>query len=140
MTKRRNILFVCIGNTCRSPMAEYIARDISNNHICVTSCGINVTSMRINRKTVEVINDKLKIDLSKKTTELISNLELDKFDTIYSLDKAASKYLKELDIDTENLVELFVEDPFNLNLDKYYDIFNEIFIKLNRIKNKQGSI
>lgn len=42
--KRKKILFVCTGNTCRSPMAEYLLRDkIKKNKIkwwSVSSCGI----------------------------------------------------------------------------------------------------
>ena len=28
MTQRKHILFICTGNTCRSPMAEFVMKDL----------------------------------------------------------------------------------------------------------------
>ncbi|MFD1416370.1 low molecular weight protein arginine phosphatase [Oceanobacillus jeddahense] len=36
-----NVLFVCTGNTCRSPMAEALLRDRAQEDIQVRSCGIS---------------------------------------------------------------------------------------------------
>ena len=32
MTQRKHILFICTGNTCRSPMAEGLFRKLSAHH------------------------------------------------------------------------------------------------------------
>jgi protein-tyrosine-phosphatase len=41
MTSRRaKVLFVCIGNSCRSPMAEAIARQDALEHIDASSAGL----------------------------------------------------------------------------------------------------
>lgn len=38
-----SILFICIGNTCRSPMAEAIARAMGDGRIIAYSAGLNPT-------------------------------------------------------------------------------------------------
>jgi protein-tyrosine phosphatase len=65
MTTKRNVLFVCIGNTCRSPMAENIAKSLFKDDITFSSCGIKVISNKISQNAIQVIKDKLKIDLNK---------------------------------------------------------------------------
>ena len=39
--RRAKVLFVCIGNSCRSPMAEAIARKIAPEHIEASSAGLS---------------------------------------------------------------------------------------------------
>ena len=41
MTLPRKVLFVCIGNTCRSQMAEALARHLHSDVIAATSAGVS---------------------------------------------------------------------------------------------------
>ena len=139
MTRKRAILFVCIGNTCRSPMAECIAKEISKD-ISVSSCGINTISNKINPKAVKVLNDKLKIDITDRKPININNLDMRKFDTIYSLDKEVSYYLNNLNTFSGNLIELVIDDPHGQDIAKYYETYNEIYLKLKNIAYEKGSL
>ena len=49
------ILFVCIGNTCRSPMAEAMARAMGGDRVRAYSAGLNPTG-RVARETIEVLD------------------------------------------------------------------------------------
>ena len=38
-----SVLFICIGNTCRSPMAEAIARSLGGERLRAYSAGLSPT-------------------------------------------------------------------------------------------------
>lgn len=140
MTRKRTIMFVCIGNTCRSPMAEFIAKEISTDNILVSSCGLDVIEDKLNASAVKVIKDKLQIDIADRKPKSINNVDLKKIDTIYSLDKDVSSYLNNSNSFSGNIIELFVEDPYGLDIVSYYDTYNELFSKIKTIANEKGSI
>ncbi len=75
-----NILFVCTGNTCRSPMAEAILRHRSDNSIQVRSAGIFASNgSPASRQSVEVLQDKgIKINHQSQalTEELVEWADL----------------------------------------------------------------
>ncbi|HHZ01170.1 MAG TPA: low molecular weight protein arginine phosphatase, partial [Tissierellia bacterium] len=63
-----NILFVCTGNTCRSPMAEGLFKDMlrKNNieNIKVSSAGLSVfPGEHVNEKAIRALKEK-GIDIS----------------------------------------------------------------------------
>lgn len=140
MIEKRTIMFVCIGNTCRSPMAEFIAKEIFNDNNYILSCGLYVIEDILNISAVKVIKDKLKIDIADKKPSSINNVDLKKIDTIYSLDKEVSSYLNNSNLFSGNIIELFVKDPYGQNIVSYYNTYNELFSKLKTIAIEKGSI
>lgn len=52
MAKKTSLCFVCSGNTCRSPMAQFILKakivDLNDKDLKITSYGTNVTEDSIN--------------------------------------------------------------------------------------------
>ena len=49
-----SILFICIGNTCRSPMAEAIARALGGDRVHASSAGLAATG-RVAASTLEAL-------------------------------------------------------------------------------------
>ena len=131
------ILMVCLGNICRSPLAEGILRNkISNMNVTVDSAG--TAGYHIGSKP-----DPRAIDIAKKNNIDISNLRARKFersdfinfDKIYVMDKnnyhdiidlAENKDQKSKVILITNILDSdsFVPDPYYGDLADFEKVFN----------------
>jgi protein-tyrosine phosphatase len=84
----KKILMVCLGNICRSPLAEGILKSKVNNEIIVDSAGTaayHVGELPDSR-SIEVanLND---IDITKQRARKITLSDFDKYDLIYAMDE-----------------------------------------------------
>jgi protein arginine phosphatase len=81
-TPNRTILFVCTGNTCRSPMAETIARDLlgSDSSTIVRSAGVSAGDGYPATEQAQIAMERAGLDLSghqsrQVTTELVDEAD-----------------------------------------------------------------
>lgn len=131
----RNILFICTGNTCRSPMAEAILKHKANSQYEVKSAGVYAQAgSPTSRYSVEVLT-KQSIPINHKSTQLNHEL-IDWSDLILTMTtshkalvqqqypKAVDKVfsLKEFALDTPS----DISDPFGGTLEDYNEIYKEI--------------
>lgn len=77
------ILFICVGNTCRSPMAEAIARGLGDNGVMTSSAGL-MPFGRIVSSTVETL-ETMGYDPRGLASKSLDDVDLDSFDIIVSL-------------------------------------------------------
>jgi arsenate reductase len=82
-----SILFICVGNTCRSPMAEAIARSLGEGRLKASSAGIRPFG-RIVPATVETL-EALGYDPGGLSSKGLDDVDLGDFDMIVSLLGAA---------------------------------------------------
>jgi len=149
--KINRIIFVCTGNTCRSPMAEYLLRELIQNseeldqeNWEIISAGISaVKGVKANEKTEEVMSE-LNIDTSGHLTRGIDDIDLNKSDIILTMSRKHSRFLilehpdladniftlKEF---AENENGKDIEDPFGLSLKFYRSTRDEIKTELKNI-------
>ena len=82
------VLMVCLGNICRSPLAEGILKHkTKNKNIFVDSAG--TASYHLgklpDRRSIEVAN-KHGIDINNQRARQFSEIDFDRFDKIYAMD------------------------------------------------------
>lgn len=134
-----NVLFVCLGNICRSPMAEGILRKLyQENNIkgVVESAGFE--SFHINdhpdKRSIMVARQH-GIDISKKQARLFRKEDLDVFDRIYVMDAlnmsdvseiATAEQLKKVDY-LMNILEpgsnKVIPDPYTSGIEDCEKVF-----------------
>lgn len=79
----RKILFVCVGNTCRSQMAEGFARHWGRDIVEARSAGTSAMGY-INSATVETMKE-LGIDISKQASKQLTPEMLEWADVVVTL-------------------------------------------------------
>ncbi|MFH1452716.1 MAG: low molecular weight protein arginine phosphatase [Armatimonadota bacterium] len=95
--KHKNILFVCTGNTCRSPMAEAMFKGMTGEtgeEIKISSAGTSaMPGFPAASEAVEVMRMK-GLDLSKHRSRQTDENIIDSADIIYCMTKNHSDILK----------------------------------------------
>ena len=115
------VLFVCHGNICRSPMGEYVLKDM------VKKAGVShkfqIASAAVSREEIgNPVYPPARRELAKHgiscdghTAHQISQREYEQYDRIYYMDRSNFRYLKRLLKDTEKcfpLIDRDVADPW----------------------------
>lgn len=125
---------MCIGNTCRSIMAEYILKNYSTGHIKVQSCGIDVTSNQVNPKTIDLLQRKLGVNIKKHQPKQVNLYEIPVNSLIIALDTTVVDYFKNNQAISNEVILWEIEDPYGENMEIYEQVFSELRDKVLEFK------
>ncbi|MDE6397843.1 MAG: low molecular weight phosphotyrosine protein phosphatase [Clostridiales bacterium] len=102
-----NIMFVCLGNICRSPMAEFLMKDYVAKRgasdmfrIASAATGTETEGDGVHSGTKQVLESK-GIDCSQKRAVKLKKADYDKFDYFVGMDESNRR----------SMVRLFGGDP-----------------------------
>lgn len=111
-----NILFICHGNICRSPLAEFIMKDLvkkegfENDFYIASSATSTEEIGNPVYPPIARILDKLDINYSGKRATQVKKSDYDKFDYLICMDGNNLRNLSRIiGSDTENKVHLLLD-------------------------------
>ncbi|MBN1493230.1 MAG: threonylcarbamoyl-AMP synthase [Candidatus Omnitrophica bacterium] len=128
----KHILFVCTGNTCRSPMGEgwlrWYLKSIGKDHLFqVESCGVyacdgmTASSGSLNKMKQEGI------DIAAHRSQSVSRSMIERADVIFCMSFVHKKEILNFAPKAEDkIVVLNVDDPIGFGGDVYQNCFNNI--------------
>ena len=117
------ILFVCVGNSCRSQMAEGIARHLGHE---AASAGTHPAS-QVSAHAITVLSSK-GIDTSALKPKSVDVFNAEEFDMVISMGCGVSCPTMKIDQDWE------LEDPVGQSLSVFEETAKEIESRLKLLK------
>jgi protein-tyrosine-phosphatase len=125
------VVFVCAGNTCRSPMAAAIAATRLGGVMEVVSAGIECgTGLPAARHAVTVMAER-DLDLSAHRSTDISSVPRSTDDVVIAMTPALARRLA--DLGYERVTSWNIEDPYGRSLDVYRATAQGIEAALDRL-------
>jgi len=95
-SRRFAVLFVCTGNSARSPIAEALLRHHTGGRLTVTSAG-SQPKPHLHPHTVRVLRDQFDIDISGRQPQHLDTLAGRRFDYVITLCDKARENCAEFD-------------------------------------------
>lgn len=124
-----NILFVCTGNTCRSPMAMGYLRAKNIKNLNISSCGLFADGSAVSKNSADAMNE-IGIDISSHISKQITKEDIENADRIICMSPSHKQALESIGVTNSEVLGGGISDPYGCDLDVYRlcrdQIVNEI--------------
>ena len=140
-----NLLFVCTGNTCRSPMAEGIARAVGREqHVDVVTLSTGlfcVPGAKVSEESVVAVQELVAEDISAHSSRPLKIDFVKAADYVLAMTEDHKKILlRQFPFDSKKIMTLAefggevgdVEDPFGQSQEVYNRTAKQIFDYVNK--------
>lgn len=140
----QQIVFVCSGNICRSPFAEYYAKQHLPKVIAMRSCGFHDRTERHSPKQAMASAQRFNIDLTSHRSKVISDVLLEESDIIFifeekNFERLAEEYPKHIAKafflgDLKPTGDYEIEDPYGGDFDRFTTIYQQVAYSLDTLR------
>ena len=128
-----DVIFVCTGNTCRSPLAEGYLKSFGLKNVNVRSRGIFADGSAVSENSAEIAKE-YGFDISSHISSPLTPDDLNA-DMIICMSASHKEMLKSMGVSEEKLLVLSggISDPFGGNLSVYRYCANQIFDGIDKL-------
>ena len=129
------VLFVCTGNTCRSPMAEYYLNSLNISGLTASSAGLYANGEPISENSATVMSE-MGIDASAHLSQPLTKALAYEADVIYCMSNSHKAVLDTVEGLKDKVFLLKadgISDPFGGDLSVYRKCRDEIITAVNNI-------
>lgn len=146
------ILFVCTGNTCRSPMAEAVFRQLLEREgmegVYVSSAGIFAFESQPASENAVAVTESRGIDLKGHKARRMTKKQIDEYDLILTMTESHREVIMGITADSQKVHTLNgyigkrgeIVDPFGHSVEVYeqtiLDMSDSLELLLEKIKRK----
>lgn len=129
-----NIVFVCTGNTCRSPMAEGYLKSKNIGNLTVSSRGFGANGDKVSENSATVMRE-CGIDISSHTSKRLTTDDVTKADLIFCMTENHKQALISCGVLQSKLYVLGdgIPDPFGSDIQTYRKSRDSIFAAIDEL-------
>ena len=120
-----NILFVCTGNTCRSPIAEGYLKSLNLKDTFVKSCGLCADGSPVSTNS-NLVMEEIGIDISSHLSKQITKVDITWADKIICMSNSHITALQNICKNKLSLLGTGICDPFGCDTQTYRNCRNQI--------------
>jgi protein-tyrosine-phosphatase len=113
-----SFLFVCEGHSCRSVMAEALAKHLFGAQLIARSAGTSPNAVYDSKSAIKILKSKFGIDLPRHQQTNVRDFDLDTFTYVIAMDPVIAKSLAKLT--QRSIITWEVEDPWGGNAVVYH--------------------